>query len=115
LAEAPNRVASVWNEHSPLQAQLLGLWQRILDVPLLPATINLFEFGARSLDVVHVLTELRRHGHVLSVAQVYENPTIAAQVALLQGRPASHSVADANPLRGFREREALARFASGPR
>lgn len=115
LTGAPNRVASVWNEHAPLQTQLLGVWQCILDVPLLPATINLFEFGARSLDVVHALTELRRHGHVLSVAQVYENPTVAAQVALLQGRPVSRSVTDANPLRSLRQREALARFASGSR
>jgi len=61
---------------------------------------------------VHALTELRQRGHVLSVAQVYEHPSIAAQAQLL-GQAAAQidlGVAAARD-RGERQRTALARFA----
>jgi hypothetical protein len=46
---------------------------------------------------------------VLSVAQVYEHPTIAAQVALLSQRKISTATTDDG--RGERQRAALSRFA----
>jgi len=99
----------------PLRAQLLRLWQQLLDAPQLAAGDNLFDAGARSLTVVHALTELRRRGHVLSVAQVYEHPSAAAQAALLAGMPAMSARTVAEHERGARQRDALAQFARGAR
>jgi amino acid adenylation domain-containing protein len=109
LAHEDAQTAIAWNETAPLADNVASLWKQLLGVAQLGANANLFDHGARSLTVVQALTELRRHGHVLSVAQVYEHPTIAAQVALLvQPKVAAVAVDDG---RGERQRAALSRFA----
>jgi len=99
-----------WREGAPLAEQLLDLWRQLLDAPALAADANLFDHGARSLLVVRALTELRRRGHVLGVAQVYECPSVAAQLALLEGRAAQDGGARETE-RGIAQRAAFARFA----
>jgi len=102
-----------WDDAAPLRDQLLGLWQSLLGVDGLRLTANVFDFGARSLDVVQALTELRRRGHALTVAQVYENPTISAQLEMLSGRTMA---VDAHvDVRASRQRDALARLAGASR
>jgi amino acid adenylation domain-containing protein len=109
LAHEDAQTAITWNERAPLAEQIASLWKQLLGVTQLGANANLFDHGARSLTVVQALTELRRRDHVLSVAQVYEHPTIAAQVALL-GEPKT-VVAATDDGRGERQRAALSRFA----
>jgi amino acid adenylation domain-containing protein len=102
-----------WHAGAPLQEQLLELWRQLLGVPALEAHENVFERGARSLLVVRALTELRRHGHVLSAARIYEHPSAAAQaIALGATEPVPAANEDVRG-RGERQRAALARF--GPR
>jgi aryl carrier-like protein len=102
-----------WDDAAPLRDQLLGLWQRLLGVDGLCVSANVFDFGARSLDVVQALTELRRRGHALSVAQVYEHPTISAQLELLSGQA---TAVDASvDTRASRQRAAWARLAGARR
>jgi amino acid adenylation domain-containing protein len=111
LANARRQHALAWNEAEPLDRQLAGLWSQLLGIERIDAKANLFELGATSLSVVHALAELRRHGRILSVAQIYEHPSIAAQIALLSGTSVQHADAPAARERGDRQREALARFA----
>ena len=101
-----------WDDDLPLRDQLLRLWQCLLGVDGLQLSANVFDIGARSLDVVQALTELRRHGHGITVAQVYENPTIAAQLELLEGNPRIEVHADS---RASRQRAAWARLAGARR
>jgi amino acid adenylation domain-containing protein len=109
LAHEEAQSAIGWNERAPLAEQVASLWKQLLGVTQLGASANLFDHGARSLTVVQALTELRRRGHVLSVAQVYEHPTIAAQIALLSEPKAVVAATDDG--RGERQRAALSRFA----
>ncbi|MBO9661971.1 non-ribosomal peptide synthetase [Dokdonella sp.] len=103
-----------WRAGAPLREQLVELWQQLLGVGDLDAEENLFERGARSLLVVRALTELRRHGHVLSAAQMYEHPSAAAQAALLGADAPVEAVVEADvQQRGERQRASFARF--GPR
>jgi aryl carrier-like protein len=111
LANARRQHALAWNESQPLDQQLSGVWSQLLGIERIDAKANLFELGATSLSVVHALAELRRHGHILSVAQIYEHPSIAAQIDVLSGAQTQHSDAPAARERGDRQREALARFA----
>jgi len=108
-----------WLDGAPLQQQLLHLWKQLLGVDDLAVGANLFENGARSLLVVRALTELRRHGLVLSAAQIYESPTIAAQAALLEsGNAGQAEPSGAERARGAAQRKAFARFGvhgGGPR
>lgn len=115
LARQHEVAALRWLEDAPLQGQLLDLWKQLLGAQSLDAQANLFDHGARSLIVVRALTELRRHGHVLSAAQVYEHPNVAAQAALLGGMPDVRAAGtDASgSARGAAQRAAFARF--GPR
>lgn len=107
--EAPLR----WRDSDSLHNQLMALWKQLLGVAELDAGANLFDHGARSLTVVRALTELRRHGHVLSVAQVYEHSSVAAQVALLDAAPGALDSGADEQARGAAQRAAFARF--GPR
>ncbi len=109
LAHEDAQTAIVWNDQAPLAERVASLWRQLLGVAQLGANANLFDRGARSLTVVQALTELRRRGHVLSVAQVYEHPTIAAQIALLS--EPKIAVATTDDGRGERQRAALSRFA----
>ncbi len=114
LAAAGEEQPLPWPAGEPLPARLLALWRHLLDAPALAAADNLFEHGARSLLVVRALTELRRHGHVMSVAQAWEHPSVAAQAALLDGTTAAAAPAARDAAaRGQAQRAALARF--GPR
>jgi len=111
LARQQDAAPLQWDERAPLQAQLLRLWQQLLDgAPLQPSS-NLFDAGARSLTVVHALTELRHHGRVMSVAQAYENPTVAAQAALLEGHETARSDALQPRERAQRQHAAFAQFS----
>ena len=115
LARGMKQAPLEWPESAPLEQQLAALWKQLLGIASLDAQTNLFDTGARSLTVVRALTELRRHGYrSLSVAQIYEHPSIAQQAALLRGDqdtvPSSTAVADALS-RGRNQRAALTRFA----
>ncbi|HEU4664108.1 MAG TPA: non-ribosomal peptide synthetase [Dokdonella sp.] len=113
LAAASAAAPLRWLEDESLPNQLLDLWKQLLGVDHLDVEANLFEHGARSLLVVRALTELRRHGHVLGVAQAYEHPTVAAQAAALCAAPPAAGGAGVERARGDAQRAAFARF--GPR
>lgn len=102
-----------WLEDAPLRDQLLALWAQLLGLATLDAHANLFDHGARSLLVVRALTELRRHGIVLSAVQVYEHPSVAAQADLLGAAPESRAADAGAAARAAAQRAAFARF--GPR
>ncbi|HEY2395338.1 MAG TPA: non-ribosomal peptide synthetase [Rudaea sp.] len=74
-----------WDEHGSVAANVARLWQRLLADGNLAPTDNLFDRGATSLVVVQALTELRSHGLLMSVGQIYEHPTVARQSELLEG------------------------------
>ncbi|MBL8298381.1 MAG: amino acid adenylation domain-containing protein [Rhodanobacteraceae bacterium] len=68
------------------QRNLVGeLWRELLGQPTLSDRANLFEAGARSLLVLRFLARLQQHGiRRLSVADVYDHPTIAGQAMLFE-------------------------------
>jgi len=55
---------------------------------------------------------LRRHGYFLTVAQVYEHPSVAAQAELLASPAAAARIDAVDPQRGTGQREAFTRFAA---
>src|SRR4029079_1609833 len=96
----------------PLEKQLSDMWLRLLGVDAIDTNANLFDQGARALPVVHALTELRRRGYFMTVAQVYENPSIGAQVALLDPAGAAPRMVAFDQQREAGQREAFTRFAA---
>lgn len=113
LAQSADEQPLVWPEDASLEVQVTLMWQQLLGTQSIAADDNLFDRGARSLTVVRALTHLRRHGHVLSAAQVYDRPTIAGQLAVLGSHDQRDAAVSAAGQRGERQRAALNRF--GPR
>jgi len=117
LAHGSDETALTWPAHAPLEQQLAGMWQQLLGLDELDIDANLFDLGARSLTVVHALTELRRHGYrSVSVVQIYEHPSIAKLAALLRAASASATPEGTAPDavavdRAEKQRSALSRFA----
>jgi amino acid adenylation domain-containing protein len=112
LAQTQTPVTDIrWSDDVPLRDQLIELWQHLLGIKGLDTPADVFELGARSLDVVQALTELRRHGHRVTVAQIYEHPTIAAQLQLLGEPSPPNAQADVDP-RAQQQRAALTRLAA---
>ena len=64
-----------------------GLWEELLGVPVIDDDANLFELGAKSLLVLRFVTRLREAGvQGVSVADVYDRPTLAGIRSVLAGQ-----------------------------
>ena len=64
-----------------------ALWQELLGLPRIGDDQNLFDLGARSLLVLRFVARLKELGvHQLSVADVYDRPTLGGITAVLQGQ-----------------------------
>ncbi len=113
LARQADEQPLTWPDDASLEEQMTVMWQQLLGVAPIAAHDNLFERGARSLTVVRALTQLRKHGHVLSAAQVYDQPSIAGLVRILGNSSGTDDTVTAASARGERQRHALSRF--GPR
>jgi amino acid adenylation domain-containing protein len=74
------------DHHLPPRERLLALWRSALARPQLGLHESVFEAGARSLTVLRVVAQARAAGLTgLSVASVYAAPSVAGQVAALEG------------------------------
>ncbi|RZL01391.1 MAG: amino acid adenylation domain-containing protein, partial [Rubrivivax sp.] len=72
----------------PVAEQLRSVWQELLGVSGLADDANVFDAGARSLLVMRFVARAKQLGLNLSVAEVYDRPTVAGMAQSLQG-PAS--------------------------
>ncbi|MGH6647299.1 amino acid adenylation domain-containing protein [Aquabacterium sp.] len=86
----PTMAASVGADLSrlPVAEQLRSLWQELLGVSELADDTNVFDAGARSLLVMRFVGRVKQLGLNLSVAEVYDRPTIAGMAQSLQGTAA---------------------------
>ncbi|WP_168206253.1 non-ribosomal peptide synthetase [Labrenzia sp. PHM005] len=70
---------------SRIEKVLASLWAELLDCPSVPVTANIFELGAHSLLLIRFAGEIRsRLGAELSVAQLFQAPTVADQAVLIE-------------------------------
>lgn len=69
-----------------LEAQLSKIWRSVLKLPNVSLTENFFELGGHSLLVAKLLNGIERtFGKKLSMATIFEAPTIEQQAAMLRG------------------------------
>jgi amino acid adenylation domain-containing protein len=75
-------------------------WQELLGLSTIDEHANLFDLGARSLLVMRFIAKLQAHGiQAISVADVYDRPTIAGIVAKIKGgqKPMPRATSAATP------------------
>ena len=68
--------------------RLRSVWQELLGLNDLADDSNVFDAGARSLLVMRFVSRVKQLGLNLSVAEVYDRPTIAGMAQSLQGAAA---------------------------
>ena len=74
---------------APPIEQLRHLWQTLLGLPTLGDDQNLFDLGARSLMVLRFVAQAQAAGLALSVADVYDRPTLRGLCEVLAPEAAS--------------------------
>ncbi len=67
------------------EEKILQIWSAILGKNDISAEKSFFEQGGTSLGALSVLSRYFNEGMEMTMAQFYENPTVAAQVKLLSG------------------------------
>ncbi|WP_428488157.1 amino acid adenylation domain-containing protein [Pseudomonas chlororaphis] len=83
--------------HSELEQQIAAIWAEVLDVERVGLHDNFFELGGHSLLVLMLKERIRQAtGTLLSVSQLMLNPTVAGQVACLQGSARSSLIVKLN-------------------
>ena len=62
---------------SPLERQLMFIWERVLDIQPIAPTDNFFDLGGNSLTAVKLIHQIEKaFGQQLSIASLFQAPTI---------------------------------------
>jgi amino acid adenylation domain-containing protein len=87
---APSEPAANVRHESPqsvLETQLLAIWESVLDQRGIGVTDNFFDLGGHSLLLAKLLLRIEQKvGRRLSLANVFQAPTIRQLAALLEGQ-----------------------------
>ena len=88
-APRDERPAPVPENTADVRGTLLSIWGETLDLPHVCEELSFFEQGGNSLMALSALSRYFDCGLSMTLAQFYENPTIAAQCRILEGHPAA--------------------------
>ena len=98
------------------ERQVAAIWQTVLGVEKVGVTDNFFDLGGHSLLIIRVHNQIRRSFATdLTIAQMFQFPTVEALAAYLQKPPAAANVPAGNLKkvqdRAARQREQMERPA----
>ena len=89
-----------------VETELVAIWEEALGVDGIGAEDNFFELGGSSLRAVQMIATLEaRHGHTVSVIELFERPTIAHLAARIQQPAESAESSGEGRQRGAGRRE----------
>ena len=75
-----------------LEIELVRIWEQLLGVQPISVTANFFDLGGHSLLAVQLMVRIREStGRSLSVASLFESPTVEKMAALMRQEPAPWS------------------------
>jgi amino acid adenylation domain-containing protein len=117
LPAASTRVSSVEvvPSSSALESKLVAIWQSVLDQHGIGVTDNFFNLGGHSLLVAKLLLRIeQRLGKKLSLANVFQAPTIRQLAALLEGETQSKQHPAIVPIQPLGTKPALFWVRGGP-
>jgi acyl carrier protein len=91
-----------------VERQVAAIWQAVLGVEKVGVTDNFFDLGGHSLLIVQVHNQIRRLFTTdLSIAQMFQFPTVEALASYLQQPPANGSSLQSAQARAQRMRAEL--------
>ncbi|MBN5130256.1 amino acid adenylation domain-containing protein [Stenotrophomonas maltophilia] len=81
---------------TPLETQLVDVWQQVLGVPQVGVDDDFFVLGGDSIMAIQLAARVNRHGYALQPKRLFEARTIAAVAADLAVRVAPMATVDAH-------------------
>ncbi|CAM3363662.1 amino acid adenylation domain-containing protein [Pseudomonas floridensis] len=78
--------ASYQAPETPLEKRLAELWAGVLEVARVGRHDSFFELGGHSLLAIRLVSLMQRSGLSLSLAELFQRPSVAALAGLLEGR-----------------------------
>ncbi|WP_444997366.1 non-ribosomal peptide synthase/polyketide synthase [Aliikangiella sp. IMCC44359] len=82
-----------------LEAKLCNIWSELLGVEKVGINDNFFKLGGNSLTLVRLEFDINEHFNVsISVRELFDNPVVHAQVALIVNRDAISNTLTIKPL-----------------
>ncbi|CAM5765447.1 hypothetical protein LMIY3S_01486 [Labrys miyagiensis] len=99
-------------QRDELEQKIAAIWARVLAIPHVSTSVNFFDQGGSSLQMVSVLNDIQESVHpALRMNDLFERPTIKALAAFIRGSAASQAtVVSAGQLRARQQAEALQRL-----
>jgi thioesterase domain-containing protein/aryl carrier-like protein len=82
---------------TPAQELLAGIWAQVLGLDRAGVTDDFFALGGDSLRAVQVVAQIRASGHEITIADFFDNPTIAACARLIPAPGAETGTQPADP------------------
>jgi len=77
--------ASLVTPRSPVEAELVRIWQNVLCVDQIGVEDNFFELGGHSLRATRVMAQVRQSFQVkLPLRSIFESPTLSGQAAMVE-------------------------------
>lgn len=74
---------------SPTEDRVIRIWKEVLDIDQLTVTDNFFDLGGHSLLAIQVVSRLNEvFKQEISVAALFESPTVAQLAVLIDSQPA---------------------------
>ncbi|QQN24499.1 non-ribosomal peptide synthetase [Pseudomonas cannabina] len=73
---------------TPLEEQLAEVWAEVLEIGKIGRHDSFFELGGHSLSAIRLVSLLQKAGLPLTLAELFQHPSIAALAGLLDQRPA---------------------------
>jgi len=114
MASEPASVGIVPSD-SVLETRLLEIWESVLDKHGMGVTDNFFDLGGHSLLVAKLLLRIeQRLGNKLSLANVFQAPTVRQLAALLQGKTQAKHHPAIVPIQPYGSRPPLFWVRGGP-
>jgi len=102
---APERVEALQNEEmvaprDPIEEHLLAIWQKLLNRRNIGIRENFFDLGGHSLLLTRLIGQIqKKFGKRLSIATMFDSPTIEDQAAVLRGEKNFSSICRVIPLK----------------
>ncbi len=81
--ESDRQKAEHIGAQTPLQQQLVELWQQVLGLNQVGIADNFFRLGGDSIIAIQLVARARQQGLQMSVKQLFEQPTISALSAVV--------------------------------
>jgi amino acid adenylation domain-containing protein/thioester reductase-like protein len=78
---------------SPLELELVAIWEKLLDVTGIGINDNFFDLGGHSLLTVRLLSRINKQlQHEIPMDHFFKNPTVSGIVLLIEAQQTGHEI-----------------------